>query len=153
LFNIRTQCNDDRVSVRIKFFMFNYHSIQSGILDRTRLVSNILMLLLVVLNIFFSVQYTENLKQQQLQTQYDIGTNIQVTKFLKLFINVVLNTQADKQISYNDRVKLEDSLRQINDADITKEWEVFVTSKDSKIAQQNAIVFMKLLTNKFLLAD
>ena len=37
---------------------------QTGIFDRTRLVANVLMLLLVGLNIFFGIQYTENMRRE-----------------------------------------------------------------------------------------
>jgi len=133
--------------------MFKSHSIESGILDRTRLVSNILMLVLVAGNIFFSIQYMVGTQMQQNQKADSIGTNIQVANFLKLFVDVVLNTKAGQQISYNDRVKLEDTVRQINDADIIKQWDTFVASKDSKTAQDNAVSLMKILTDKLLLTN
>ena len=123
---------------------------QSGILDRTRAFSNILMIILVAGNIFFSIQYTEGLKQQQSDQTDKIGTNIQVSRFLKLFVDVVLNTKAGQTISYDDRVKLENDVRQIMDVDIIKQWDSFVGSKDSQTAQENAIALMKLLTNKLI---
>jgi hypothetical protein len=123
---------------------------QSGILDKTRVFSNILMIILVAGNIFFSIQYTEGLKQQQIDQTDKIGTNIQVSRFLKLFVDVVLNTKTGQTISYDDRVKLENDVRQIMDVDITKQWDNFVGSKDSKIAQENAVALMKLLTNKLI---
>jgi hypothetical protein len=124
---------------------------KSGILDKTRIVSNILMLILVAGNIFFSIQYTENLKQQQNQKEESIGTNIQVSRFLKLFVDVVLNTEVGKTISYDNRVKLENDIREIKDVDIIKQWDTFVASVDAKTAQKNAATLMKLLTNKLLL--
>ena len=123
---------------------------QSGILDRTRAFSNILMIILVAGNIFFSIQYTEGLKQQQNDQTDKIGTNIQVSRFLKLFVDVVLNTKAGQTISYDDRVKLENDVREIKDVDVIKQWDSFVESKDSKTAQENAIALMKLLTNKLI---
>lgn len=126
-------------------------TIQSGVLDRTRIVSNILMIILVAGNIFFSIQYTESIKQQNSQKEDNIGTNIQVSRFLKLFVDVVLNTEPGKTISYDQRVQLENDVRQIKDADIIKQWETFVASKDGKDAQKNAIALMKFLTNKLIL--
>lgn len=124
---------------------------QSGVLDKTRTVSNILMIILVAGNIFFSIQYTEGLKQQQEDQTVRIGTNIQVSRFLKLFVDVVLNTKAGQTISYDDRVKLEDYVRQIMDVDIIKQWDKFVGSKDAQSAQENAVALMKLLTNKLII--
>lgn len=123
----------------------------SGVLDRTRLVSNILMLVLVAGNIFFSIQYTESIKEKQLAQDSDTSTmRIQASRLLKSFIDVVLNTEG-QAISYDDRILLENEVRQMKDADILKNWNVFVNSSDAKTAQQNAVNFMKLLANKALL--
>jgi hypothetical protein len=123
----------------------------SGILDRTRLVSNILMLVLVAGNIFFSIQYTESIKQQSLQENNDNSTvRIQASRLLKSFIDIVLNTEG-KAISYDERISLENEVRQMKDPEILKKWNVFVNSSDAKVAQQNAVEFMKLLANKGLL--
>jgi hypothetical protein len=124
---------------------------QSGILDRTRLVSNVLMLVLVAGNIFFSIQYTESVKQQESQASAAVdkdAVRIQVARFLKYFIDTVLNTQGT--ISFDDRVKLENDIRQIHDSSLTTQWTEFVNSKDSKIAQANAVKLMSMLTNKML---
>ncbi len=124
---------------------------QSGILDKTRLMSNVLMLLLVAGNIFFSVQYTQSIKDQAAQANSVVdkdATRIQVARFLKYFIDTVLNTQGT--IAFDDRVKLENDIRQIHDSGLTTQWTEFVNSKDSKIAQTNAVKLMSMLTNKML---
>ena len=124
---------------------------QSGILDRTRLVSNVLMLVLVAGNIFFSIQYTEGIKQQADAANQNVNkdaTRIQTARFLKFFIDTVLNTQGT--ISFDDRVKLENDIRQIGDSNLTAQWTDFVNSKDSKIAQASAVKLMSMLTNKML---
>ena len=124
-------------------------SFDSGILDRARLVSNILMVILVAGNIFFSIQYTEGLKKQNTAQTDNTVVRIQSSRLLKLFVDVVLNTE-NKQITYDDRVALENDVRQMKDTEVIKQWDSFVASKDPKTAQQNAISLMKLLTNKLL---
>ena len=124
---------------------------QSGILDKTRLVSNVLMLILVAGNIFFSIQYTEGIRQQNDQANLVVNkdaTRIQVARFLKFFIDTVLNTQGT--IAFDDRVKLENDIRQIGDASLTTQWTDFVNSKDAKVAQASAVKLMSMLTNKML---
>ncbi len=125
--------------------------IESGILDKTRLLSNILLIVLVAGNIFFSIQYMENLKQQANAKEETVSNSIQVSRFLKFFVDVVLNNEGGKTISYDDRLKLESDIRQIKDVDLIKQWDSFVASKDAKAAQDNAIKLMKLLTNKLIL--
>ena len=126
-------------------------NLQSGLLDKSRLVSNILMLVLVAGNIFFSIQYTEGIKQQAEQAALvtdTSSTRIQAARFMKEFVDIVLNTQGT--ISLDDRVKLENDVRQIGDSTITRQWTAFVNSKDAKTAQAGAVKIMSMVTNKML---
>ena len=120
-----------------------------GVMDRTRLVSNVLMILLLCGNIFFSIQYAYNLAmERERASAVDAETTrIQVSRFLKLFIDKVLNTEGT--ITFDDRVKLESDVREIGDPAITKQWEAFVSSTGTD-AQQNAVKLMSMLTNKML---
>jgi hypothetical protein len=123
-------------------------AIQTGVLDKARLLSNILMLILLIGNIFFSIQYIGSIKQEALAKEDNTIERIQISRFLKSFIDIVINSQGT--VSFEDRVKLENDIRQIRDADLIKQWESFVDSKDSKIAQSTAIKLMSMLTSKML---
>ena len=126
-------------------------NLESGILDRTRFTSNLLMLVLVASNIFFAVQYVNDIKQQANQqevTDQSTTARIQISRFLKYFIDTVLNTKGS--ISMEDRIKLENDIRQIHDTDLIKLWDGFVASKDGKEAQVNAVKLMAMLSNKML---
>ena len=126
-------------------------ALQTGILERTRRVSNVLMIILVAGNIFFSIQYTEGIKQQAEQaanTEDKGAVRIQAARFMKEFVDIVLNN--DQTISFDDRVKLENDLRQIRNPEITKQWTTFVDSKDYKTAQANAVKLMSMVTNTML---
>jgi hypothetical protein len=122
--------------------------LESGILDRTRLIANILMLALVAGNIFFSIQYIQGIKDAANSPVDNTPVRIQTARFLKLFVDVVLNTK--EEISFENRVKLENDVRQLGDADIIKEWNVFVNSKDATIAQASAVKLMSMLANKMI---
>jgi hypothetical protein len=124
--------------------------IKSGI-DRTRVAANVLMLVLVALNIFFSAQYISNInseneliEQQALKTEERIET----AKFLKLFVEKVLGTNG--VVSFEDRVKLENDVRALGDEQVITQWEAFVDSQDGEEAQQKAILLMSLLTNTMI---
>jgi hypothetical protein len=124
---------------------------ESGLFVKTRLVSNILMLILLAGNIWFSVQYTSNIKEQadaQEQEQAISQKRFQIAKFLKLFIDKVLDTQGT--VSFDDRVALEDGIRQLGDPALTDQWAAFVASKDTKSAQDSAIKLMSMLSNKMI---
>jgi hypothetical protein len=125
---------------------------QSGVLDKTRIVSNILMLVLVAGNIFFSIQYTEGIKQQEDQAAQTVdqdATRIQSARFLKEFIDIVLGGSGT--ISFDDRVKLESDVRQLGDSALVNQWTDFVNSKAGSADQQASLVkFLSMLTNKML---
>ena len=120
----------------------------SGIFERTRLISNILMLVLVAGNIFFSIQYTENIKQQINQATDITSTRYLAVHALSDFINIVLSTKG--VVSYDDRVKLENDIVQIKDPVLSVQWAAFIASKDSTTAQANAIKIMSTLATASL---
>ncbi len=125
---------------------------QTGIFDKTRLVANVLMLLLVCLNIFFSIQYTENIGKDEAKNQAEIlktEDRLKTSRFMKLFIDKVLSTNGT--ISFEDRVKLESDIRALGDSELVKQWETFVASKDSDEAQKNAVLLMSKLINRMII--
>jgi hypothetical protein len=125
---------------------------QTGIFDKTRLVANVLMLLLVGLNIYFSVQYTQNLKindAKKVEEMKKMDENIKLSKFMKLFVDKVLGTNGT--ISFEDRVKLESDVRALGDENLLKQWNIFVVSQNSEEAQKNAVVLMSLLMSKMII--
>jgi hypothetical protein len=73
---------------------------------------------------------------------------LQTARFLKLFIDTVLNTK--ETISFENRVRLENDIRQLQDKAITAQWESFVNSKDTKVAQEAAVKLMSMLGSKML---
>ena len=120
-------------------------------LEKTRLLSNILMIILVGSNIFFSIQYIENIKQQENKDATEEARSVerlQTARFMKYFIDTVLNTK--ESVSFEDRVKLENDIRQLHDKSITTQWEAFVGSKDSKTAQEVAVKLMSMLASKMI---
>ena len=120
-------------------------------LDKTRLVSNILMIILVAGNIFFSIQYMDGIKQQANKDSQEEARSVerlQTARFLKLFIDTVLNTK--EIISFENRVKLENDIRQLGDKAVTTQWDAFVASKDTKIAQEAAVKLMSMLGSKMI---
>lgn len=125
---------------------------QTGIFDKTRLIANILMVLLVGLNIFFSVQYTQNIKRDDVKQVAEAAKTeerLKVSKFMKLFVDKVLSTNGT--ITFEDRVKLESDVRALGDESVVKQWEVFVASKDSDNAQKSAVLLMSILMNKMII--
>ena len=121
---------------------------QSGVLEKTRFVSNLLMLVLLAGNLFFSIQYIYSIKDQQAPV-VDKGAqeviHIKNSNFLKLFINKVVRSSGT--VSYEDRVQLENDVRQIHNPELTAQWELFVGNKDPKKAEQAATDLMLILAD------
>ena len=119
---------------------------QSGIMEKTRFVSNVLLVVLLAGNLYFSVQYVQNLKNEQVPV-VDKGAQevmqIKNANFLKLFINKVVKSSGT--VTYEDRVQLENDVRQIHNPALTAQWEVFVDNKDPKLAEQAATDLMLIL--------
>lgn len=125
---------------------------QGGILDKSRLVANVLMVILVVMNIWFTVQYTQSINKENVAAEEEaikIETRLENAQFMKLFVDSVLGTNG--VISFEDRVRLENDVRALGDADLLNAWEIFVESEDSETAQKNAVRLMSLLSNKMVL--
>jgi hypothetical protein len=123
-----------------------FKTIESGILDKTRLVSNVLMFLLLCGNIYFSTQFIQSLSKPEITDQTNVTLHIKSTRALKDFINKVLNTQ--ETISFADRVQLENDILQINDPVLTTAWNKFVNSKTAQEGQTNAVQLMSLLVDR-----
>ena len=121
---------------------------QSGVMEKTRFVSNLLLLVLLAGNLFFSIQYIYSIKADQ-APKIDQGAqdviHIKNSNFLKLFINKVI--KANGTVTYEDRVQLENDVRQIHNPELTAQWELFVGSKDPKKAEQAASDLMLILAD------
>ena len=119
---------------------------QSGVLEKTRFVSNVLLIVLLAGNLYFSVQYVESLKNSQTPV-VDKGAQevlqIKNANFLKLFINKVVKSSGT--VTYEDRVQLENDVRQIHNPELTSQWETFVANKDPKKAEEAATDLMLIL--------
>ena len=121
---------------------------QSGVMEKTRFVSNLLLLILLAGNLFFSIQYIYSIKADQVPV-VDKGAQeviqIKNSNFLKLFINKVV--KANGTVSYEDRVQLENDVRQIHNPELTTQWELFVGSKDPAKAEAAATDLMLILAD------
>ena len=124
---------------------------QTGIFDKTRLMANVLMVVLVGLNIFFSIQYTQGIKTEDVKIEQEAARTeerLQTSRFMKFFVDKVLGTNGT--ISFEDRVKLESDVRALGDQTLTTQWETFVASTDSEDAQKHAVRLMSMLASKMI---
>jgi hypothetical protein len=124
---------------------------QTGFFDKTRLMANILMVVLVALNIWFSVQYTKGIKNENAVIEEQVAKTeerLQTSRFMKFYIDKVLGTNGT--IAFEDRVKLEADVIALNDDNVKRQWDTFVASQDSESAQREAVKLMSMLAAKMI---
>lgn len=104
--------------------------------------------ILLIACIFFGVQYFVN--ENKIKTFEKTGitkqANEKVINFAKLFIVKVL--KANSEVPFEERLKLENAVRELNDKEILTQWEEFTSSKTEQEAQQNVKDLLELLINK-----
>jgi len=110
---------------------------------------SIVVIVLLAGNIYTFLQYVSVSKQlQQLSGRgpSDVAKSAQASQVLTELLDVAFLTRGPK--TADDRIKLENDLLQLKDPTITKAWEAFVSSKDDKSYQTNALKVLGLLEDK-----
>ena len=119
-------------------------------MSKNNFVTGILIIIILLLgNIYLATQYisaSKELKTLKTEKSLSANTNTQSVQVLKEFLDVVLNTRGTN--TSDNRIKLENDLRQLKDPAITKAWENLVASKDAKATQAGAIKVLGLLEDK-----
>ncbi len=98
--------------------------------------------LILALNYFIQARQIQVLQKEKSQQQ----VNTRVVNFLALFIQKVL--KVDKEVSFEDRLTLENSVRGIDDAEILVKWEKFTQSSNESQIQQSVKDLLESLVNK-----
>lgn len=111
----------------------------------------ILVIILVISNIFFAWMYlSSKVTTRNLETKVETQTiNSGVLSFSKLFMDKVLS--GSKEVSFEDRLLLENSVRDLNDKEIFDSWQTFTKAKDQTETQQNFYSLFQLLLKKITL--
>lgn len=119
------------------------------LIDKKTIVLIAIILILSAGNAYLGINYflvnkevretREALKKFQL--------NAKVINFSRLFVEKVL--KAEKDISFEERLSLENAVRGLNDKEILIQWEKFTESKTEPEAQENVKDLLDVLTKKF----
>ena len=72
--------------------------------------------------------------------------NVKIVDFTQLFIDKVLSGQSE--VSFEDRLQLENAVRDINDQEIFDQWQKFVNGGTNDEGQINLTRLLKLLVTK-----
>ncbi len=113
-----------------------------------RVILIIIILILATGNIFLGGSYFFTQKELQI-TKQQLNVQLNSTKilnFTKLFIEKVL--KADKEVSFEDRLKLETDVRDLRNEEILAQWNKFIASKTGDDAQNSVKDLLELLVKK-----
>ena len=106
------------------------------------------MFALLISNVFLGLRYFTVVKELE-GTKIAISSqryNEQVINFLKMFIKRVI--KSDKEVDFETRLKLENSVRDLKDEQILALWQNFVNSQTEAEAQKNVKELLDLLVEK-----
>jgi len=113
---------------------------------KNNITSTLLILILLALNTFISIQYVSTNKElKQLKNPTSISGGVPASVVLTEVLDVVLNTRPTTE---DDRIKLESDIRQLENKEITAEWEKLVSSNDPKVSQTHLIKLIGLLEDE-----
>ncbi len=121
--------------------------------NKKEILISLAFIILILTNIFFGILYFSELKEcnttkNQLQSQ---KINEKVVSFAQLFVAKVL--KAKSEVSFDERLKLENAVRGLDDKDILDQWEKFVSSNTELEAQQNVKDLLEILVNKISISS
>jgi len=108
----------------------------------------ILFIVLLISNIIFAWLYVSSkVEIRSLQAKVESQkVNISVLSFTQLFMEKVLH--GSKEVSFDDRLQLENSVRDLNDKEIFDSWQTFTKAKDSTEVQYDFYALFQLLLKK-----
>ena len=117
-------------------------------MDRVKIVFIVVAALIVVslaTNVFLGVELLlANKKVLALQQSKHL--NASVLNFADLFISKVL--RADSEIPFEDRLKIENAVRDTQDKDIYDQWQKFVGVKTESEGKEEIKNLLQLIINK-----
>ncbi len=114
-----------------------------------KIISSVIVILILLAgNLFFGMKYFAVQKELR-QTQATLEaqkTNEKVLDFSKLFIEKVL--KGAEEISFEDRLNLENAVRGLNDEEVLTQWNKFIESKTELEAQREVKNLLEMLVGK-----
>lgn len=103
---------------------------------------------LVLISGFLGVKYASTLRE--LKGARSIAEsrimNDKVLLFTRTFIEKIL--KSEKEVSFEDRLRLENAVRDLNDKEILDRWTAFTSSQTEREAQENVKDLLDTLTKK-----
>ena len=112
------------------------------------LLTIIVIIILLAGNVYFAFRYF-SLEKELTETRQALKTqqiNEKVLNFTNLFITKVL--KAEGEVSFEDRLQLENAVRALEDENILSQWQRFTESETEETAQNEVKNLLEMLVNK-----
>jgi len=109
----------------------------------------VIVIIALALGIIGLTVYVRSLRQEITEKKIDGPESSQHEKllvFMDDFIKLVLN--AEGEVDFETRLKLENEVRDINDPEVLTAWKAFVASGDETEAQKKVIALLQLIVKK-----
>jgi len=123
-------------------------TLNGKIIDLKKIVFITIILVLIATNIIFLIKYF-SLGKELKETKEFVKSqqiNEKLLGFAKLFIEKVL--KAETEVSFEDRLKLENAVRNLGDEEILTQWQKFTESKTEVQAQEEVKNLLEMLVDK-----
>lgn len=117
-------------------------------MQKTKIIAIITISLLTATAMFFAVEsflLTKKLNSVKITLQ-EQETNAKAALFAKLFIDKILLSQGT--VGFDDRLKLENAVRDLNDPEIFAKWQKLTASSGDAETQQIVGSILKMLISK-----
>jgi hypothetical protein len=116
--------------------------------NKKRVLIIIVIGALVIGNVFFALNYFSISKELETvkATESKVELNTKIINFTEMFIKKVL--QANTEVDFETRLSLENSVRDLKDAEVMAEWQNFIGSKTEADAQNSVKKLLGILISK-----
>ena len=111
-------------------------------------ILSILVVILLIGNIIFGWLYVSS-KVTIRNLSTEVAThkvNSEVLLFTQLFVDKILH--GSKEVSFEDRLQLENAVRDMNNKEIFDSWQTFTNAKTPTEVQQDFYILFHLLLGK-----
>lgn len=108
----------------------------------------IVLFVSLAINVAGAVNYARDRDRIQTEAEQKIeqARRQKTIDFLKIFVAKIL--KAKGEVVFEDRLKLENAVRELGDAAVLGQWQKFVDSKESEVAQDNLKELLGLLVQR-----
>ena len=118
------------------------------ITNKSKVISTIVIFVLLFGNIVFGVKYF--LAQKEIKKMEDVikarQINEKTLNFTRIFVVKIL--KAEKEVDFETRLMLENSVRDLENSEILAQWQKFTNSKTESEAQEEVKILLEMLVNK-----